>query len=141
MNRTTTFIVVILVIVAVAALVAYSKGTYPFTTSSPTPTETPTASPNPNIIESVTASPAAATVTINNLVFLPSTITVKKGDTVTWTNQDDISHTVTGDDTQGPASELLATGGTYSFTFNTVGTFPYHCQVHPTMQGTVIVTE
>ncbi len=83
---------------------------------------------------------AAATVTIANMAFTPSTVTVKVGETVTWTNHDGFSHTVTGD-AGGPNSGTIAAGQSYSFTFATTGTFAYHCAIHPSMVGTVIVTE
>lgn len=78
-------------------------------------------------------------VSITNFAFSPSTITVHKGDTVVWTNNDSAPHTVTGDN-GGPASGTLSQGSGYSYTFNTVGTFPYHCTIHPNMHGTVVVT-
>lgn len=84
------------------------------------------------------------TVTVQDFAFKPSSITVKKGTTITWTNQDDAHHTVTADAGSpegGPSSQLLAKGQTYSLTFNTVGTYKYHCEPHPYMHGTVIVTE
>jgi len=81
-----------------------------------------------------------ATAMIVNMAFTPNPIKVKKGTTVTWTNQDVASHTVTGDN-GGPNSSTIATGQSYSFTFNTVGTFNYHCAIHPSMKGSVIVTE
>lgn len=81
-------------------------------------------------------------VTIKNLAFSPANITVKKGTTVTWTNQDSTAHTVTETDGQdGPNSGNLAKGQSYSFTFNTVGTFKYDCSIHTYMTGTVTVTE
>jgi amicyanin len=78
-------------------------------------------------------------VTIENFAFNPATITVKKGTTVTWTNKDSAAHTVTTDSGSGPTSQLLNQGDSYTFTFNTAGTFNYHCQPHPNMKGTVIV--
>lgn len=81
-------------------------------------------------------------VTIANFAFSPANITVKKGTTVTWTNQDSIAHTVTESDSQnGPASSDLAKGKSYSFTYSTLGTFKYHCTIHPDMVGTVTVTQ
>lgn len=81
-------------------------------------------------------------VVIENFAFSPSSITVKKGTTVSWTNKDSATHTVTENDGQtGPNSGDLATGKSYSFTYNTVGTFKYHCSIHPNMVGTVTVTE
>jgi amicyanin len=82
-------------------------------------------------------------VDIKDFAYSPSTITVKKGTTVTWTNQDSTKHNVAPDTETGDfkASELLAKGQTYSVTFNTVGTFSYHCTPHPYMKAQVIVTE
>lgn len=79
-------------------------------------------------------------VTIAGMAFSPATITVKKGTSVTWTNNDSVSHTVTGNN-GGPNSSTLGNGQSYSFTFNTTGTFKYICAIHPSMTGTVIVTE
>lgn len=79
-------------------------------------------------------------VSIKNFAFSPATITVKKGTTVTWTNEDSVSHTVTGDN-GGPSSELIGQGDTYTYTFNEVGTFGYHCKPHPSMVGKVVVEE
>ena len=83
-------------------------------------------------------------VTIENYAFNPANITVKKGTTVTWTNNDAAEHNVEFDeepatgDKEGP---LLSKGETYSFTFDTVGTFGYICSPHPYMKGTVTVVE
>jgi amicyanin len=93
--------------------------------------------------EATNNPPASQTpeVSISNFAFSPTDITVKKGTKVTWTNNDSVAHTVTADSGKGPDSELLQNGQTYSFTFNEVGTFNYHCTPHPQMHGTVTVTE
>jgi amicyanin len=88
---------------------------------------------------------SANEVIIKNYAFGPSPITVKKGTTVTWTNKDIAKHNVEMDEGQ-PAgdpveSALFGKDETYSFTFNTVGKFNYHCSPHPYMKGTVEVTE
>jgi len=91
---------------------------------------------------SSSAPTATDMVTIKDMAFSPASITVKKGTTVTWTNNDAIAHTVTETDGQtGPNSGDLAPGKTYTFTYNTAGTFKYHCSIHPSMTGTVTVTE
>jgi len=77
-------------------------------------------------------------VTISNFAFSPDMLTVKAGTTVTWTNKDTASHTVTSDNGVF-GSETVAPGGTYQFTFAQAGTFAYHCSIHPFMQGTVLV--
>ena len=81
-------------------------------------------------------------VTISNFAFSPAAITVKKGTAVTWTNKDSTTHTVTENDSQdGPKSGELNQGQSYTFTYNTAGTFKYHCSIHPDMTGSVTVTE
>lgn len=83
---------------------------------------------------------AARTVDISNFAFAPPTVTIKTGDSVTWTNSDPEQHTVTPDRAGAfKGSALIGTGGSYSVTFTTAGTFAYHCQVHPFMTGTVVV--
>jgi plastocyanin len=115
---------------------------------------TPSASP--------TASPKPIAISIKGFAFNPATITVAKGTTVTWTNEDTVNHTVTTGTpppTQAPAasgaspapSASLSKGDgridsgrvdatkTFAFTFNEAGTFNYFCAVHPRMVATVTV--
>jgi len=87
------------------------------------------------------ASPGNAAnidVKIDNFTFVPQQITVKAGDTVTWTNRDDIPHTVTSK-TTAFRSKALDTDDKFSFTFTTPGTYAYFCSLHPHMTGTVVV--
>lgn len=77
-------------------------------------------------------------VTIQNFAFSPATLTVKVGDKVTWTNQDSAGHSATADDGSFDTG-VLAQGKSGSITFSKVGTFTYHCSVHPMMKGTIIV--
>lgn len=86
------------------------------------------------------ASGPDAQVTIDNFSFTPATMTVARGTRVTWTNRDDIPHTVTDAASPGTVkSSALDTDDSYSRTFDTVGTFGYFCSLHPHMQGTVVV--
>jgi plastocyanin len=81
-------------------------------------------------------------VKISSFNFSPATIKIKKGTKVTWTNQDSVAHTVReADGKDGPKSDNLAKGDSYSFTFSEAGTFKYFCSIHPDMKGTVIVTQ
>jgi plastocyanin len=85
---------------------------------------------------------ATNSVSIANMAFAPANITVKKGTTVTWTNNDTTTHTVTENDGHpGPDSGPVQPGQTYNFTYDTAGTFKYHCAIHPNMVGTVTVIE
>jgi plastocyanin len=84
---------------------------------------------------------ATASVAIEDFAFTPTTITVKKGTKVTWTNNDSAPHDVTVTSGEGPKSDRMETGDTYSYTFDTAGTFNYFCSIHPGMTAKVIVTE
>jgi plastocyanin len=77
-------------------------------------------------------------VKIDNFSFAPAAITVAAGTTVTWTNRDDIPHTVVADD-KSFKSKVLDTDEKFSYTFSTPGTYPYFCSVHPKMTGKVSV--
>src|SRR5580692_11617743 len=79
-------------------------------------------------------------VKIDNFSFGPATLTVPVGATVTWTNRDDIPHTVVStDDSKTFKSKVLDTDEKFSFTFSKVGTYPYFCSIHPKMTGKVVV--
>jgi plastocyanin len=83
--------------------------------------------------------PGSNEVLIRNMAFDPSTLTVKEGTTITWTNKDGVNHTVTSDAGLFDSGSLGA-GGSFSFTFSTAGTYPYHCTLHPEMTAKIIVT-
>ena len=85
---------------------------------------------------------ATNAVTISDYKYGPEAVTVKVGDTVTWTNMDSVRHNVVADKKAdgAPIGELFARGETYSFKFTKAGTFKYHCEPHPYMHGTVVVT-
>lgn len=81
-----------------------------------------------------------AEVKIDNFSFGPASLTVSVGSTVTWTNRDDIPHTVVStDDPRVFKSKVLDTDEKFSFTFTKAGTYPYFCSVHPKMTGKVVV--
>ena len=87
------------------------------------------------------AAPAPApiaAVQIGNFTFKAPIVTVKPGTTVTWTNGDDIPHTVVSKDGLFK-SKVLDTGDRFSFTFAKPGQFGYFCSLHPHMTGTIIV--
>jgi plastocyanin len=84
------------------------------------------------------AAAADQAVSMSGLAFHPATVTVNVGDTVTWTNNDGVAHTATADGGSFDTG-TIGNGSSASVTFNTAGTFAYHCSVHPTMQGSVVV--
>ena len=79
-----------------------------------------------------------AEVKIDNFSFGPQTLTVPVGATVTWTNRDDIPHTVVSTDGVFK-SKVRDTDETFSYTFAKAGTYPYYCTIHPKMTGQVVV--
>src|SRR4051795_11614489 len=83
-------------------------------------------------------TPAAASVEIGNFTFKSPVMTVRPGTTVTWTNGDDIPHTVVSKD-GAFKSKVLDSGDRFSFTFAKPGQFGYYCSIHPHMTGTIIV--
>jgi len=85
-----------------------------------------------------TPQPATAEVKVDNFSFGPGTLTVPVGTTVTWTNRDDIPHTVVSTD-KAFKSKVLDTDEKFSFTFSKAGTYPYFCSIHPKMTGSVVV--
>ena len=81
-----------------------------------------------------------ALVTIDNFTFAPAQLTVPAGTRVTWTNRDDIPHTVMGSDApRALRSPPLDTGDSFAFAFAQPGTYRYFCSLHPHMQGMVVV--
>lgn len=78
------------------------------------------------------------TVNMQGSAFNPSSIKIKKGDTVTWTNNDSIVHSIVADDNSFGLGSMVS-GKTSQHTFSDSGTFAYHCSIHPYMKGTVIV--
>jgi plastocyanin len=85
-----------------------------------------------------TSAAAAAEVKIDNFSFTPQTLTVAVGTTVTWTNRDDIPHTVVSTDGVFK-SKVRDTDEKFSYTFTKAGTYPYFCSVHPKMTGKIVV--
>ena len=93
-----------------------------------------------SVIASAQEKPSVTEVKIDNFSFGPAALTVPVGTTVTWTNRDDIPHTVVStDDPKIFKSKVLDTDEKFSFTFSKAGTYPYFCSVHPKMTGKVIV--
>lgn len=82
--------------------------------------------------------PPANEIVIQSMAFIPQTLTVPVNSTVKWKNLDGITHTVTSDNASWDSGNIPA-GSTFKFTFTAIGTFHYHCSIHPLMTGTIIV--
>jgi len=94
----------------------------------------------------ITNAPGSATPGCEdtNNCFIPSVATVDLGAVVTWENTDNAAHTASSGTPEGGPdgvfdSSLMMVNGSFSFTFDSAGTYPYFCMVHPWMEGTVIV--
>jgi plastocyanin len=87
----------------------------------------------------ISVTPAAAathTISMKNLSYNPSSLDVAVGDTVVWSNDESVSHSVSGTAMESP--EILP-GAKYSFTFSSAGTYDFHCRFHPDMVGKIVV--
>ena len=100
-----------------------------------------------NSVQQTTATSIPSNSTVVRIVanaasnsFSPNPVEVKVGETVTWINDDSGRHTVTSKDGVFD-SGMMGKGQSFSFTFDKVGEYPYFCEPHPNMVGTVVVTE
>lgn len=93
-----------------------------------------------SVLPSEEATPSAqrVEVIISNLSFQPASITVGKGSTIVWRNQDTVAHTVTAEDGSFSSGTIVA-GDTFEQRFDKVKTYTYSCSIHPEMKGTIIV--
>jgi plastocyanin len=82
---------------------------------------------------------ALKAVTIKDYIYKPATLTVPKGTTVTFTNQDSTAHTATSKESGAFESGPIETGKSAKVTLDTSGTFTYYCLFHPFMKGTIVV--
>jgi plastocyanin len=117
---------------AVLALAACGGGTVA-TTAPAAPTSAPAASPG--------GGGGGSAVTISGSQFQPASVTVAAQTAVTWTNNDQIPHTVKWDDGTPESPELTQGGDPYERTFDAPGTFSYVCGIHSNMTGSVTVTQ
>lgn len=93
---------------------------------------------SPKVSANDQSSGSSPEVKIDNFSFGPQTLTVSVGTTVTWTNRDDIPHTVVSTDGVFK-SKVRDTDEKFSYTFTKAGTYPYYCSVHPKMTGKIVV--
>jgi plastocyanin len=84
------------------------------------------------------ARPATTSVTIENMQFSPTTLSVNRGDRIVWANKDLFPHTVTATN-KAFDSGSIAAGGSWTYVAATAGEFSYGCAYHPTMKGSLKV--
>lgn len=77
-------------------------------------------------------------VVMKDLAFDPASVTIEVGESVTWENQDSVTHTITADNGEFTSGDI-APGSTFTFEFDQAGTYAYHCGLHPSMEATVVV--
>jgi len=133
MNKTRLAVILVILIILIGGALALTRkpttnktGTLPASTTVDTQATNDQATPGGNI-------------TMKNMMFTPSQITIKKGASVTWTNNDTVTHTVVIDQGEGPISGDIAPGATYSYTYTKAGSYQYHCGIHSSMRGTIVV--
>ncbi|MFA5892044.1 MAG: plastocyanin/azurin family copper-binding protein [Actinomycetota bacterium] len=120
-----------LTLVAVLSVVAVSCGGKT--------TGTPGTSPTPSVVSSSHAD--APTVAVKDNVFEPAELTVAVGTMVMWKWEGSLPHTVTADDKLFDSGDAAQTTGTFMYTFDKAGTYPYYCVVHgKVMAGKIIVS-
>jgi len=150
MNRKLFYITIISLMFIGAGCAQKQPAAEPYVPPTSAPTPAPTTPEQPVTPQIPSEQPAAQqapseqTVTIANFAFTPASLTVTAGTTVTWVNNDSVPHKIVADDSSnlpGLSSENLSQGDSYSFTFSTPGTFNYYCQIHPSMKGTVVVSQ
>src|SRR3989304_5015586 len=126
---------------AVTTTVGTSTTTTAADTSS-TAAETPTTSRGGTTTGAPPPSTTAAgggevEIDISGFAFQPGSVTISKGTKVRWRNRDGVTHTTTG----GGWNASPAPAARFSFTFDTAGSYPYICTIHPSMTGTITVTD
>jgi len=132
-----SFRLVAVSVVLVGAIACSSSS--PSTSPSPTPSPAPAPTPTPGVPSSSVTIPVGAS-SLGSSAYAPDDLTVAVGTTVTWMNTDSVAHTSTSDAT-GWNSGAVAPGGQFSVAFQTAGSFPYHCAIHPGMVGRVVAVE
>jgi plastocyanin len=130
--RNVLLAMVIITVFSIISLAGCSSSysSQPASTASSTSSTTQVSSPSP--------SASQFAVNIASFAFSPATLTIAKGATVMWTNNDSTTHTVTSDSNVWDSGSV-APGKTFSRTFNEAGTFPYHCNIHPSMTSKIVV--
>lgn len=104
-------------------------------------TSNPQGTTQPTEVTTQAPQSESNSIMIEKFALNPVTLTVKPGTRVTWTNRDGVAHTIMSDSgsTVQYTSEQLAYGAVYTYTFDQAGTYTYHCSIHPSMKGSIVV--
>lgn len=150
MNKKIIIYILIVLVIALGAFYFLNKPQNNSTQMSPASTPSvlapyaePTTVPVASVPSQPSSQPAPAVVpaktynvSIINFSFDPGVLNISKGDTVIWTNKDSVPHQIVG---AGLGSSVMGNGQSYTSVFNISGTFDYHCAIHPSMKGSIIV--
>jgi plastocyanin len=158
MNKKTGIIAAVVVVIVVAIYLIVSGGSSNIAPGAPETagnTDTPAANPAPagpspaqssggevpgKITPTDNPTLSQVTISMKNSVFTPSSLKIKPRTQVTWVNDDSMAHTVTYSSGNLFDSGSIPPGGSFSFTFTDINTLNYHCNFHPGMKGTIIVS-
>lgn len=130
--------IAVVAVVVIVGIVYFSRGGNRATSPASAPADTSSVSETAKDSSQNNAPISATAVTIQNFAFSPASLTIKKGESVTWTNEDSAPHQIASD-SNAFSGNAISKGQTYSFTFNDAGEFDYHCAIHPSMKGKIIV--
>jgi plastocyanin len=128
MNKNTVITLIVLLVVIIL-------GAYYLTTTNNKYAQNQVQNQNPPASQ---VGQQSSTVTISNFTFTPHTLTVPAGTTVTWTNEDGVTHNVRSTAFSSPD---MPNGASFSFKFDNPGTYDYSCGIHTGMTGTIIVNQ
>jgi plastocyanin len=120
------------------ALIIGCGGGYSPAPSTPSPTPAPTPAPTPSATTAATITIQTSARTLGTAAFVPNPVNVSQGGVITWSNTDSTTHDMVSD-TGVWDSGRIAPNGSFDFTFAAKGSYPYHCSIHPSMIGTVVV--
>jgi plastocyanin len=144
------WVILSLVMVSSVILVACGGSSTPTTATTPTaaPTTAPTPTPTPTPLPATIPLGATIVQMIENppghYIFQPASVTIKAGSVIVWIDMSDAPHTITsdpGDTISFNTTSNVTEGHSYALVFTVPGTYPYHCNIHPTtMKGTITVT-
>ena len=131
------YVLAVALLLSAAACSSNNSTTSAAPSSTGTPTTTTPAPTTTGATTTVNIPVGASGLTTT--AYAPGTVTIKVGDSVNWVNNDSIAHTSTANNGTTFSSGTIAPGGSFRATFNTAGSFAYHCAFHPGMIGTVTV--
>lgn len=138
MNKIIIWVVVIILLILVTYLLMSAKNNLPndVVQNQVQNTQSTSTENSDNSTSTKQQTSKEHSISITNFAFNPASLTVNKGDTVVWTNNDSAPHQISGG---GINSTIMGKTESYSLTLTTTGTIDYYCSIHPSMRGTIIV--